>query len=701
MTTETTLTARVLALRAAMVEQTRLTGSRVVVDAPETTWYAGLIKLVYGAMRAWPEVDRKAHFLRAFAEDFPCRLVPGELIVGSQRFGLPHLTLGKKWGELCGKAGFRGNMSHIVVDYGMVLAEGLDALHARCLAPGDATPLHLRNRKAFADAVIALSRLSERYADAARWLSQAIDCSQAQQEEFATVADVCARIAHHPPRTFHEALQLVWYIQILLHAEAPSSAFSFGRLDQYLWPYLERELAAGTLTLDGARELLACFWLKCCEGEEAQNLVVGGVTETGAPAENPLSLLCLEVAAAVLVWQPSVSVRISAQTSEAFWAAAMRLCQAGIGMPAFFNDPVVIRSLEILEIPTARANDYALVGCYEATPQGDTYGATVARVWSLPEILLGALEEDPEQADFPAFLTHVKAHYRQAWTREAVTLEETWERWALERPSPWESVCVRGCIESGLTVEEGGAHYSLCGINILGLGTVIDSLLVIKRLVYETQVVSLAELRAQLQADFPDRELQVQCRRLPGKYGTDTPDSNALAEDLSDFIASLVLETVFPDGARPYPGFFGFSGDIYRQVPATPDGRRVGEYLSYGCGPSTLATGTSPTGILTAAAHVAHAKAACGNPLALSLTAGDMQGEAGAQRVRQLIETYFVQGGSHLHVNVVDADRLRAAQDDPDAYPELTIRVSGYSANFHQVERHWQNALIERAARGM
>ena len=185
------------------------------------------------------------------------------------------------------------------------------------------------------------------------------------------------------PETFWQALQLMWFMHVFLYAESSASAISFGRLDQFLWPFLKRDLADGRITMFDAEELVACLWLKCCEGDESQNVVVGGCDSDRNGAENPLSLLCLKVTRDLRVWRPSVSVRVGPDTSEEFWEEALRLCAAGFGMPSFFNDPVVIDAVMVAGIPVERARDWGIVGCYEATPQGDCLARTVHGHWVL------------------------------------------------------------------------------------------------------------------------------------------------------------------------------------------------------------------------------------------------------------------------------------------------------------------------------
>ena len=691
------LSPRVMRLREAVRVDARRSGGRIVCDAAEGRQYVDIAVRVYGANLAQPEVTRKAEFLRAFAEECLCTIRPDELIVGSQRFGPPWTAAGEDAGRLS-EVGFHGNNGHVVVDYSRVLQEGTRGVRERIRRDW---PDEQRrdNAAAFAEALEAFAVFVRRHGEAARSEAQH-EPREERRRELKAIAANCAHVAEEPPESFWQALQLTWLIHVFLHAEGGSVAISFGRFDQYLWPYLESDLAAGRIAMAEAKELVACLWLKCCEGDESQNLVLGGVGDDGSPADSPLSVLCLEVAAELAIWQPSVSVRIGPSTSPEFWDAAVRLCQVGIGMPSFFNDPVVTQALIAAGLPAERARDFAIVGCYEATPQGDTYGLTVNHWWVLPLVLLGVLQETADES-FEGFLQRTKDAYRRAFANELPAMQSNWEQWARHRASPFESVCLRGCLESGLAAEEGGARHNLFGVNMLGLGTVVDSLLAIRALVFDERSVSLSELRDQVHGDFPDEALRNHCRALPGKYGADDEQSNALAQEMSEFLADVILESRLEHGVRPYPAFFAFSGDVNLQVPATPDGRRAGEYLSYGCAPSTLCQGAAPTSVLNSAGHVAHDRAACGSPLTLSLNAADARGDEGAPRLRQLVEAYFAQGGFHLHLNLLSAEDLRSAQRDPEAYPDLIVRISGFSANFHTIDRRWQDAIIERTERGM
>jgi formate C-acetyltransferase len=655
---------RIERLRARLETDFAATPGINITDAEEGRAFARLAFESYSRSVGKPRILRRAEFLAHFAAHFPVARREDELIVGSQRFTAP------PWRELFAEeplrqAGIHGNHGHIIVDYGRVVRDGIPGLRQAIAGMPEG-----ENRAAFSMSL----------------------------ESFATF--VCRHgfpeLNDRAPATFSEALQLTWFVQIFLSAEGLGSAISFGRLDQFLWPFLEADLNAGRCAPEQAFELVCAFCLKCCEGGESQNLAVGG------PGENLLSLLLLRAMRTLKVWQPSLSVRIGAGSSDAFWEEALALCEIGIGMPSFFNDPVVIQALEKLGIPRERAADYGIVGCYEATPQGDACPYTVGGGFALTEIFNDYLRSRPPAPCFEDFKEGFKAYFAETY-RNRILPEFVQRLLSLERDaiSPFESLCVTGCIESGRAAEQAGARFNLFGVNILGIGTLVDSLLAVKTLVFDEQALPLAELAGQVERDFPDETLRQRCRGLPGKFGSDAPVSNALARELSACIAGEVLASRLPHGVRPYPGFFWFGVDIGGHFPATADGRRAGERPSYGCGPGIMLEHRSITAILNSAAHIAHASCACGNPLTLSFNRNELSGANGRKLLRQAIEAYFCLGGFHVQINIVAAGDLRKAKAAPERYQDLTVRISGLSARFVNLDAKWQDAIIERTERGM
>jgi len=646
-----------------LLKNLKSSASRVIFDADEQKNFAEIAYRVYSRNQHLPEILRRAEFLQEFGEHAPVNILPDELIVGSQRFTRPDWAAYLSEEELSVFCP-HNNHGHICVDYGKVLELGVNGLREEIAKMPDSD-----NKKAFAQSLEAFSVFISRHN--------------------------CVKLAGQAPKTFNEALQLVWFIQVFLHVEGNAAAVSFGRFDQYLGAFLEADLKAERMSEEQAFELLCCFCIKCCEGDESQNLTLGG-------NENKLSILMLQVMCELQIWQPSISVRIGANTSEKFWNEALNLCAAGTGMPSFFNEAVVTTALEKLGIPPERAEDWGIVGCYEASPQGDCYPLTVAGGFALPELLWDFLQTKSGWYSFDLFYADLKAYFNEYYQQDILpSFEQRWQDLRKNDTSPFESICVTGCVESGLAAEEGGAKYNLFGVNILGLGTLIDSLLSIKELIFETKDLTFKQIKQQLRDNFPDRKLLLRCQNLSNKFGTDSAESNNLAKDISSFIAATVIDNPIKSGVQPYPGFFWFGQDIYRKVMASADGRLADERISYGCGPGVFLNKDDTTSILNSAACVDHASCACGNPLTVSLDRKDTAGDVGKQRIRQLIESYFKKGGFHLHFNIADVDDLEDAKLNPHNYRELTVRISGFSANFVAIEEPWQDAIIERTKLGM
>jgi formate C-acetyltransferase len=663
-------------------------------------------------LTAWREtagqtaMARRARMMERFAEEALVRVAADDLLVGSQKFcsrGFP--------GEIAAELkqlGCHHNIGHIIHDYAGLLEHGVGGFLERIRRRQTATLTAGQGETldAFARAMRAFSRFILRHAEAAETMASSLQGDQAG--EWQSKAVELRVIALDPPVSFSGALQLVWFAQIFLHAENPSSAISFGRADQYLWPFLERDFRSSSLSQDEAQALVGAFFLRCCEGDESQNLTVGGVDAGGGDATNPLSVMMLEVMRHLRVFQPSLTVRLHSDSPSELTAAACALAAAGIGQPGFINDRAVIPGLMELGIPLERARDYGIVGCYEAAPQGDSYPLTVANCYmggspTLPRILVDFMRSPIARSagDFAAFMEGWLAAVQQDYqTALSTGGQAVWNHWRDQAPSPFGSVLMKDCIGRGTPLEAGGAVYNLFGINILGLGTVIDSLLAVDEMVFRQRAMAVEALAEAVDGDFPDESLRRKLMSLPGRYGTDAGETNRLAAEVSTRVARIVLDSRLEQGVRPYPGFFRFTADVWDHPYATPDGRHARDTLSYGCGPSS-ASGATPTAALASVAHVAHALCACGNPLALALPAEDAQGQAGIGRLRALILGYFNMGGFHVHFNLHSTRELHEAKADPVRHADLTIRISGLSARFVTLPEPIQDALIERAGKGV
>ena len=657
-------------------------GQRRYVIPAEAQALAEAIRRAYQATVGAPAVLRRARVLTEFAASAPVQAHPDDLLLGSQRFA--DLTAAPDPAAL-ESLGYARTTGHIVHDYEGLLRNGIPGYRqALTVALSQAIDADSRaHLQGFSEALSAFETFLRRHAEVAEDSERASDLRY---------------LLSHPPATFPQALQLLWLGHVFLHAENPCAAISLGRIDQYLWPFLQADLAAKRLTLQEAFELICAFCLKCCEGDESQNAVLGGVDPHGREATNPLSFLFLEAVRQLRSFQPSLTVRVHPGADPAFLAAACDLAAAGLGQPGFMNDSVVIPALQAVGVPLERARDWAVVGCYEAVPPGDSYPNTVLGQLHLAKVLSSFLSTDRAQgaATFPDFLEGWFEHVAEVYDEILASCQARWNEMRDRAPSPFGSLLMRGCLERALPLEAGAAPYNFVGLNILGLGTLVDSLHALRTLVFEERALSLTELAEAVAADFPDEALRTRLLALPGRYGTDSPATNELAAQLSSRLARMVLDSRMENGVRPYPGFFAFAADIYALGLASPDGRHAQDPVSYGVAASG-AVACPVTSLLRSASHVAHQLCACGDPLALTLQPADLSGPRGAQLIQDLVETYFNLGGLHLHFNVATARQMREAQAHPERWANLTVRVSGYSARFLTVDRRWQDVLIARA----
>ncbi len=594
--------------------------------------------------------DRTAEYLTRFAAEFPAVIQDGELIVG----------IDWHWNG-CHTV---GNMGHFVADYSLLLKNGTDGLIAVTEGP-------------FKKAMQAFSSYIGAYV------------VKAEESGLTQIAVDCGHIAHLPPATFRQALQLVWFTHIFLHTEANSAAVSFGRFDQYLYPFLKSDMEAGRLTAEEALELIMCFYIKTSEGDESQNLIVGG-------NENSLSFLCLEAQRRIKMRQPTLSVRIGPSTSDAFWDAAAALSAEGIGMPSYFCDETVIKALMNIGIPRRRAEDYAVVGCYETCPQGDTLALTVAYGYNLTDILLDYMRKNAAAESFEEFYSGFCGYYRDFYIGELLPQfqrhrSEIAKNWG----SPFLACCMKGCIEKNLAPEQYGAAYGFYSINILGIGTLIDSIYCIEKLIFTGKRYTYGQLLEALEDNFSDEEMYRSFRNLEGKYGTNSDRTNRLAAELSEMIGRISLEHPLDHNVKVSPALFRWLADIYTEnVPATPDGRRKGEHLSYGIAPTGISGNKCLTSILNSSAHIKTDFFPDGCPLTVSLSAVE------SDYLRNVIGAYFKMGGFHLNINVTDYKKLEEAQQKPEQYEDLLIKISGFSAKFVTLDKQLQDALILRTKNG-
>jgi len=570
----------------------------------------------------------------------------------------------------------------------------------------------------------AAMTLGARHAAAARAKADAAD--GAARVAWLAVADVCARVPAQPARTFREALQALWFAHMLTVWEDGVNANGLGRVDQYLWPYLDADLQAGRLTRAEAAELLAALWIKLYQPYDVQQAVIGGQRADGSDAVNPLSYLVLDVTEG-LGFVRCLSARLHNGSPRPFVARCVDLVARGGGIPFFFNDEAIIPALVGKGIPPEDARDYAPIGCIEITIPGKANPHAVSHWLNLAKVLELALHDGRDPADGTqlgprtgalADFTSLDA-VRAAYARQLDYFAElaVFGSNALELAHrahfrlPYLSLLTADCVARGRDIVEGGARYNYHSSAAMGLPNVADSLAALQTTVFSPHppapspnagrgeaLVSPAALQEALRTDFAEAEaLRLALRHRAPKYGNDDPLPDGLAAELVRQYCALFDRFTTPSGGQYFVHLFTFTLMLPfgKQTGATPDGRHAGEPLAYSVSPAQGRDRAGITAVLNSLARLPHHLVAASSSAIVEADPSLLEG-AGRDAFTDLLITAVRQGIGQLQFNVVDADTLRAAQREPDRYRNLCVRVSGFSQQFGLLDADMQEHIIAR-----
>ena len=643
------------------------------------------------------------------------------------------------------RMGKQGGIGHIVPDIERVITEGLNALITEAenhidrldlVNPDDYAQLHFLKAVIIADK--AVIKWAGRFASLARERA-AVESDPQRKAELEQIADICNWVPANPARSFREALQTVSFIMHSVQIESNGVSIGTGRLDQYCFPYYEKDLKEGIITREEASELLECLWLKIAESNRvacallttAHNgypfwiqVPIGGQTPDGYDATNDLSYLLLEVSSNMQLHEPTISARIHKRTPDKF---LLKCCEAikthGGGHPALFNDEVIIPS-QLAYVPGITkedAYDYCIIGCSEiAFPGKGTEGITY-HAMSLGRLLELMLQgRDPVTGDtltsgigdmlawdtlddlMQAFSEQVRSFARIMFLQQLPLIEAHTKY----RPCPYLSSLTRDCIERGQSYYDGGAVYGNRAANacIVGIATLTNSIATIRKLIFDDQVITMSQLKHALATNFEDTttnpagpEIQEMCLHAP-KYGNDDPYVDNIAKDcLNTIVKELRKHATIPGqgyGATISPVAAHM---VYGMIcSATPDGRKLGAPLSDSCSPAQGTDINGPTATIKSVANLEHINLVQGTIFNMKMHPATVETNAGMMKWANLIRTYFDLGGWEIQFNVVSAETLREAQKNPEKYKDLVVRVVGYSAFFVELEKSVQDDIIKR-----
>ncbi|UXF23164.1 formate C-acetyltransferase [Enterobacter hormaechei] len=607
---------------------------------------------------------------------------------------------------------------HIIIDYPRLLNNGLGALveQMREYCARDA-------QNTFYAAALILLEASQRhilrYAALAETLATVFD-DASRREELRKIAEISRHNAQHKPQTFWQACQLFWYMNVILQYESNASSLSIGRFDQYMLPFYQASFSQGD---DPAflKELLESLWVKCNDVvllrstssaryfagfPTGYTALLGGLTESGRSAVNVLSFLCLDAYQSVQLPQPNLGVRVNELIDRPFLLKTAETIRLGTGIPQIFNDEVVVPAFLNRGVSLEDARDYAVVGCVELSIPGKTYGLHDIAMFNLLKVMEIAMQENEGNAalSYEGLLDHIRAkinHYIALMVEGSNICDIGHRDWA---SVPLLSSFISDCLESGKDITDGGARYNFSGVQGIGIANLSDSLHALKGLVFEQHRLSFDEFLAVLKANFATPEGEKVRARLINrfeKYGNDIDDVDNISAELLRHYCKEVEKYRNPRGGQFTPGSYTVSAHVPlgAVVGATPDGRFAGEQLADGgLSPMLGQDMQGPTAVLKSVSKLDNYLLSNGTLLNVKFTPATLEGDAGLQKLADFLRAFTQLKLQHIQFNVVNAETLREAQQRPQDFAGLVVRVAGYSAFFVELSKEIQDDIIRRTA---
>ncbi|MCW3979496.1 MAG: hypothetical protein NWF12_07080 [Candidatus Bathyarchaeota archaeon] len=521
------------------------------------------------------------------------------------------------------------------------------------------------------------------------------------RDELREISRVCRDVAQRPPDTFREALQLHWFTHLVCGTQG---ARQLGRFDQYMHPFLKRDLEEGRLTTEEARELLECLWIKYnmvtdFSMDNLQNLILGGQTPDGRDATNTLSYMCMEATERLGLIDPKWSIRIHKETPEEFLRKACEIIKSGKYQPGIYNDEAIIPALARAGIPIEDARDYTNDGCSELLVQGKTNPwAFEGKVLLLKclERALGGLEG---YETFDDLMEAVKEEISIAVEMAVSNLNLVQSAVPLISPNPFVSATVEGCLEKMKDLTEGGAVYNSSAVCASGVADTADALAAVKKLVHEEGRIGKKELLDALRDNFDGRErLRLMLLNRAPKFGNDDEYVDGLAAELVEHAYGEVAKHRNPRGGRYILGLFSYGNYIGHGIVtgATPDGRKAGAGISPNFSPSPGRDVKGPFAVFKSTTRVDQQLTANGTALDLAIHPSALRGPGGVEKLMSLLKSFRELGGMQVQFNVVDTEVLREAQREPEKHRNLTVRLWGFPAYFVRLPREFQDHIIAR-----
>ena len=576
-----------------------------------------------------------------------------------------------------------------------------------------------------ADAIIVFA---SRYAQETNRLAEA-ESNPIRKKELKKITEICSYVPTHAPRTFWEALQHYWFIHLGVITELNTwDSFNPGRLDQHLYPFYKKDLADDILTKEKAIELLQAFWVKFnnqpappkvgVTAEESStytdfcNINIGGLKEDGSDAVNELSYMLLDVIEEMRIVQPSSNVQISKKTPDKFLKRALQIVKTGFGQPSIFNTDAIIQELTRQGKSLIDARNGGASGCVEIGAFGkEAYILT--GYFNLVKIFEITLHNgiDPRTGKqiglqtgnpttFETFDELLEAYTKQInhFVNIKIKGNQIIERLWAQIPATFMSIFIEDCINKGKDYNDGGAKYNTSYIQIVGMGSIIDSLASLKYNVFDKKLLSMDQMLNVLENNFEGySNIRNKLISETPKYGNDDDYADNITQQVFVIVYSAINNRPNTKGGVHRINLLPTTVHIYfgKVTGATPDGREAFTPLSEGISPVQGMDIKGPTAVIKSAGKIDHLRTG-GSLLNQKFTPQLLADETGINKLSHLIRAYFKMDGHHIQFNVVSADTLRAAQKNPEKYRNLVVRVAGYSDYFINLGIDLQDEIIRR-----
>lgn len=641
--------------------------------------------------------------------------------------------------------------AHLAVNYERILKDGLRGYEKRVKeykATLDLTDPESIDKYCFYNAVLivleAVRNFANRYSVLAKDLAEK-ELNQERKIELLEISRICSKVPYEPAKTFQEAVQSVWFIQLILQIESNGHSLSYGRFDQYMYPYYDRDIKNGTIKESEALELLTCLWIKTLTINKVrsqahtlssagspmyQNVTIAGQTIDKKDAVNDLSFLVLKSVAQTRLTQPNLTVRYHKNINKHFLDECVEVMRLGFGMPALNNDEIIIPSFMDWQVKEEDAYNYSAIGCVEtAVPGKWGYRCTGMSYINFPRMLLCTMNNGVDLTSNKRFtkgygyFTEMESYEEllKAWdktireiTRYSVIVENVIDK-ASERDVP-DILCsalTDDCIARGKTIKEGGAVYDFISGLQVGIANMADCLAAIKKLVYEEKKITRQELWNAILDDFSspeNKKIQEMLIREAPKYGNDDDYVDQLIVEAYDSYIEEIEKypnTRYnrgPIGGIRYAGTSSISANVGQGMStmATPDGRNAFEPLAEGCSPAHNSDKNGPTAVFKSVSKLRTNKITGGVLLNQKMTPQMLSTEENRQKLELLIKTFFNRlHGYHVQYNIVSKETLIDAQKHPEKHKDLIVRVAGYSAFFNVLSKKTQDDIIGRTEQSL